>query len=257
MVRVLCLLCALLSGIGCLPRTTVHKNPGPLDHGVRYYRPKPYLFLKQAVDKNGNERAGFVSLELQWLPDFAEEYSIHVHPGLGMNQTKIMLQDGWNLTSLDVDIDSQFDENVEAIAELVSQAGALGGGQRSAAGAPSLTVEATNVPLGLYEAVITKGLDGKKRLYGFRYVGFFPFAACPVDSCGQDCIPCEQAEIYGLVYERGAMVFRPLGTLPDQVLIRDREREARREGSVPPDGERGSDDEQALRWIESDELPVR
>lgn len=187
--------------VGCSPRTVVKKNPGPTDTGVRYYRPKPYLMVKPAVNRNGEPIPGYFSLETTMLPDFSEEYSIHIRSGLGSNKTTLTLQDGWNLTQLNVDVDSQTDEKLRAMAEVMkgiptSEAG-FGSPQR-------IEVRGTNVPLGLYESILVH--DGcQKRLHGFRYVGFLPFAGggCdPVigfDAGGDD-------SIYGLVFDKTANV---------------------------------------------------
>jgi hypothetical protein len=207
----LCLPVLLLLA-GCLPRTTVHKHPGPGDLGVRYYRPKPYLFLRPMTDRDGLPVDGYVSMEQVTLPDYSEEYSIHVRSGLGTNDTEIKLEDGWKLTALNVSIDSQFDENLKAVADVIEAVPrATAAGPKSM---PVLAVRATNVPLGLYEAVVSTGVDCKKRLYGFRYVGFMPYATCPLESCGVEQTACCGGEVYGLVFESGAMVFRPLGKVP-------------------------------------------
>jgi len=193
---------------GCLPRTTVHKNPGPHDLGVRYYRPKPYLFIRPMTDRDGRPVAGYVNLEQRTLPDYSEEYSIHVRSGLGTNDTEIQLEDGWKLTALNISVDSQFDESLRAMAdviEAVPRATAATSEQL-----PAMVVRASNVPLGLYEAVLSAGPDCIKRLYGFRYVGFMPYAACPLESGGMERMACCEGEIYGLVMEDGVMVFRPL-----------------------------------------------
>jgi len=197
---------------GCLlPRTTVHKHPGPGDLGVRYYRPKPYLFLKPMTDRDGLPVDGYVSIEQVTLPDYSEEYPIHVRSGLGTNDTEIRLEDGWNLTALNVSVDSQFDENLKAVADVIEAVPRATASGREAL--PAMAVRATNVPLGLYESVISTGPDCKKRLYGFRYVGFLPYAPCPVESCGVEQAACCASDLYGLVFESGTMVFRPLGQL--------------------------------------------
>jgi hypothetical protein len=195
------------SCMGCLPRTLVKKNPGPDDCGVRYYRPKPYLMVKPAVNKNGEPVPGYVSLEPTTLPDFSEEYSIHIRPGLGSNETNITLEDGWKLTGLNVAVDSKFDENLAAVAEVakgIPTSGDFGPEHR-------IEVRGMNVPLGLYESVIAN--DGcQKRLYGFRYVGFLPFSGCPVEMSGCQNATCEEAAMYGLVFDQEAnvMVFKLL-----------------------------------------------
>jgi hypothetical protein len=206
------LLLLLLVQPGCLPRTTVHRHPGPSDLGVRYYRPKPYLLIKPMTARDGLPVDGYVSMEQVTLPDFSEEYSIHVRSGLGTNDTEITLEDGWKLTGLNISVDSQFDENLKAMADVIEAV------PRATAAAseqlPSMAVRASNVPLGLYEAVVSTGPDCKKRLYGFRYVGFMPYAACPLESSGVEQTGCCAGDIYGLVMEAGVMVFRPLAEVP-------------------------------------------
>lgn len=200
-------LISLVVSFGCTPRTLVRKNPGPEDCGVRFYRPKPYLLVKPAVNKNGEAVPGYVSIEPTTLPDFSEEYSIEVRSGLGSNETSITLEDGWKLTGLNVDVDSQVDESIRAAAEIVK--GIPTGGDFGAQ--HRVEVQGVNVPLGLYESVISDQ-GGKKRLYGFRYVGFLPFSGCPVEIDGCDSVPCQASEMYGLVFDKQAnvMVFKLL-----------------------------------------------
>ncbi|MCA9264228.1 MAG: hypothetical protein KDA60_10290 [Planctomycetales bacterium] len=203
---------------GCwLPQTTVHKDPGPHDCGVRYYRPKPYLMVKPLANDDGEPVTGHVTIEQVVLPDYSEEYSIHVRSGLGVNNTSITLNDGWNLTALNIETDSKFAESLEATAELVDAIPSLTASKDTPA--TNMVVRAINVPMGLYEAVLSPGADGRKRLYGFRYVGFLPYATCPVSACGEDHQPCNCGEYYGLVFEEGVMVFRPLTGLSDHVAL--------------------------------------
>jgi hypothetical protein len=181
--------------------TTVRKNPGPHDHGIRYYRPKPYLLLEPALGKSDE----LVTISLQYLPDFSEEYAIHVRTGIGKNKTSFKLENGWNLTEMNIDIDTELPQNIEAVAKLIEAVPKL---RPTAGDQPKAAVKATNVPLGYYEAVVTPGPDGKKRLYGWRYVGFAPYAGCPQEGNGVDCLDCHA--VYGLVFENGVMVFKPL-----------------------------------------------
>src|SRR5215207_8289449 len=71
----------VVGALGCAS-TTVTQNPGPHDNGVRYYRPKPYLMLTPAdVVKEGTvvgSGAQTVKMSITYLPDYNEEYSIHV-----------------------------------------------------------------------------------------------------------------------------------------------------------------------------------
>ena len=115
----LSLLLLLLVLPGCLPRTTVHRHPGPRDLGVRYYRPKPYLLIKPMTARDGLPVDGYVSMEQVTMPDFSEEYSIHVRSGLGTIDTEIKLEDGWKLTGLNISVDSQFDESLKAMADVI------------------------------------------------------------------------------------------------------------------------------------------
>ncbi len=208
MPRMLLLLLAVVCTTGCLPRTIVHKDPGPHDKGIRYYRPKPYLFLKPMV-AGDQPVEGYVTIEQLMLPDFSEEYSIHVRSGLGTNDTQITLTDGWNLTALNINLDSQFDDNLTAATELAKAVPTATGTKTR------MAVKATNVPMGLYEAVVSTGPDFKKHLYGFRYVGFLPYSSCPIETTGLECQDCTTTELYGLVFEEGAMVFRSLAQISD------------------------------------------
>lgn len=226
----LAVLIAALMLSACAPKVSVVRNPNECDKGIRYYRPKPYLLVTPAgttktTTKEGQKtttiEAGqtdeFVQIELQYLPDFSEEYAINVEPGLGTANVKVELEDGWNLTSINQDLDTKFAENVEALANLAK----AGAAAIPTAGPPSTkavertqrwVVTATNVPLGYYESVI--GIDpyGEKRLYGWRYLGFVPFNACPTDIGGMQSMCCDDecAGIYGLVFENGVMVFKQL-----------------------------------------------
>jgi hypothetical protein len=215
--------------------TTVRKNPDDCDQGIRYYRPKPFLLIQPS--EAGADQ--YVSISLQYLPDFSEEYSIRVRSGLGINRTKVTLKDGWNLTQIDQDLDAQFDESVRALAELVDALPIPTAGRVDANGSP-LVVRATNVPLGFYESIISRGGDGKKRLYGWRYVGFHPFNACPSESCGVDYVDCQPHDIYALVFERGVMTFKQVGQV-DPECSHDRQTvEPVSLERLPPPGPPGS-----------------
>lgn len=219
---VVCLVLAFgaIASIGCVPRTVVKKNPPSWDKGVRYYRPKPYLKLAPHLVKAEGKDAlvpdpSSIEISLEYLPDFSEEYSIHVKSGFGTNNTSMTLDQGWNLTALNVDIDSKTAENISAVGDLVgSVAGAFKGDMPPGPAGSHFVVQATNVPMGYYEAVI--GMHcGKKQLHGFRYVGFLPFASCPQMACGRaepfDC--SAPGEIYGLVFKNGIMTFQSLGDI--------------------------------------------
>jgi hypothetical protein len=186
------------------------KDPKPFNKGVRFYRPKPYLRVVPHQDSRGAASDEFVDVSIEYLPDFCEEYAISICAGLGTNKTKITLKDGWNLTDLDVEIDSQFDENLKAVGDLISKLPIA----TAAAEERPAAVRATNVPLGYYEAVISMDDCGKKRLYGWRYVGFMPYATCPIESSGLRCENCQVDDIYGLVFDNGVMTFQLLNAIP-------------------------------------------
>ena len=74
---------------GCVPRTFVRKNPLPTDRGIRSYRPKPYLKVTPHVNAvNGEASTTQVAVDLVYMPDFSEEYSIHARNGFGINKKK-------------------------------------------------------------------------------------------------------------------------------------------------------------------------
>ncbi len=212
---------------GCTPRVKICPAPGPQDTGIRYYRPKPYLLVEPAREVVTNTTRKIVSestsdqhvqISLEYLPDFSEEYSIHVKSGLGSADVSVTLDQGWNLTALNQNLDSQFDENVKAFAELAEAvSGFVPTDQGGTSGAPpgslkKWVVPATNVPIGYYESVVGRDKSGKKRLHGWRYVGFMPYATCPLDGCGSESLNCHEVPtpIFGLVFREGVMVFQPL-----------------------------------------------
>jgi hypothetical protein len=202
---------ALIIDLGCAPRVIVRQSPGAEDEGIRYYRPKPYL-LVTPLEKDTAASPDYVSIKLEYLPDFSEEYSIDVRPGLGLADVSVSLEDGWNLVSINQKLDSQTDENIKATAELLKSVGGLAvptSGLQST-GHPVAQVPAHNVPLGYYEGVIGKNRYGKKQLFGFRYIGFLPFQACPIDLCGSSAAACDSCMLYGLTFDSGVMTFKPL-----------------------------------------------
>lgn len=215
----------------CTPRVRVVANPKPHDKGIRYYRPKPYLLVSSSGEtkvtvKEGSKEtitvpdAKYVHIQLQYLPDFEEEYAIDVRSGFGVADVSITLEQGWNLTAINQKLDSQTDENLQGAAALIgSIAKAAGGtsatgeGKASPGAQPSFTVAATNVPLGYYESVIGKDHCGRKRLYGFRYVGFMPYQSCPIQASGSQSFGCTSEELYGIIFDQGVMTFKPLSEI--------------------------------------------
>ncbi|QEG43329.1 hypothetical protein [Roseimaritima ulvae] len=211
----------LMASLGCTPRVIVHANPSKDDNGIRFYRPKPYLKIEPAevaVDKTRTELVpSMVKISLAYLPDFSEEYAIDVRTGCGTANVGIKLEDGWNLTEISQDLDSQTDENIEAISGLVKAVGGIvpTAAASDAAADISFTVPSRNVPIGFYESVVGRDGHGCKRLYGFRYVGFLPYAGCPVDMGGHEQACCGDGlqPLYGLTFDNGTMVFQPLDAM--------------------------------------------
>jgi hypothetical protein len=233
------MMCALL--LGC-PGVKVVKNPNDRDKGIRYYRPKPYLLVTPGTEttevtanstttKKTLPSDRTVTIQLVYMPDFNEEYSIHVRSGLGIANVGFKLDQGWNLTEISQELDSNVDDNIKAVAELTRSLGDVfsptsGGSPGATSGTETRkwVVCATNVPLGYYEAVIGYDSQCGKRLYGWKYVGFMPYMPCPTDGVGQCYHDCRdpQAAVYGLVFEGGVMMFKSLGTIfpnPDYVSV--------------------------------------
>ncbi len=210
------LLTILLTGCAS---TTVVKNPSCDDDGIRFYRPKQYLLIEPAA------AAGHVKITTTVLPDYNEEYSIHINAGLGTNNTTVILTDGWNLGEMTVDVDSRATELIGAVTNAAQVAGGLGdSGAKAATPAVDMTIPARGVPMGLYEAVVGRDGCGRRQLFGWRYIGFMPFAQCPTDGTGGPNLHDCNCELWGLIWEDGVMVFSSLGniqTIPvDGDLIR-------------------------------------
>jgi len=229
-----CFLLLTLILVGCAPKVNVVKLCGndSSTQGIRYYRPKPYLLITPVSATTTTEKdktkttttepgAKFVNLDLEYLPDYGEEYAIQVRPGLGTADVKIELEDGWKLASLNQNLDTKFSENLQALTGVAEAATrlavptpeALGlDAEKPSASSGTRVVQATNVPLGYYESVI--GLDGhgRKQMYGWRYIGFLPFANCPPEVCGRGLSQdCKSTILYGLVFRDGIMEFRQIG----------------------------------------------
>lgn len=203
---------------GCAPRIRVTANPGPDAQGIRYYRPKPYLKVVPAeiqIAKDASRiEPGLVKITLEYLPDFSEEYAVDVRSGFGVADVSLKLEDGWNLTQINQKFDSQTDENISAAGDLIKAiSGLVPTAAESADRSPiEFTVPATDVPLGFYESVIGRGPDGRKQLYGFRYLGFLPYQSCPTVMGGVEVACCggPAVTLYGLTFAGGRMVFKPL-----------------------------------------------
>ena len=63
----------------------------PYEEGLRFYRPHPYLWITK--DKSGGLQGAIV-----WLPDKSQEYVATAKSGLGRADSRLTLENGWNLT---------------------------------------------------------------------------------------------------------------------------------------------------------------
>ena len=288
------ILVALLVGLVlCAGCTTVKVKRvcHPDQQGIRYYRPKPYLFISGKpvqqeekkpvatifqnepfkVGANSLERfpttqaANFesdlstsfkqsanstsanrleLSMSLQYLPDFSEEYAIQYRPGLGKGELKVELENGWNLKSIGIVTDQQTDEIITSVASLISSL-PMGVREGPPGSNPQHGIYGTNVPLGYYEAVIAEDRCGRKQMYGWRYVGFMPFQHCPTRASGAQCFNCESEIIYGLVMIDGILQFAAIDEIPTH--LKTHVDSVGRESVVPgQDGESSS--RPALQW---------
>ena len=282
---VLALSSSMLSGC---TRVEVKKVQGDYTKGVRYYRPKPYLFISGDIASAGEDKAPVmsvfqdsplevkvaekptntskvalasakqppdvreddqrmdlqggdkgldnkvaidppilqkISMKLEYLPDFSEEYAINLKPGLGTGNFEFELENGWNLTSLNAETDQQTAEIIGSIGSLIGalsptpgllEKSAQNPGQNltQQAPAPPATIYGSNVPFGFYEAVIACDPHGRKQLYGWRYVGFMPFQACPVEPRGAQQVCCDTQDIYGMVFVNGVLQFQKIHDIP-------------------------------------------
>jgi hypothetical protein len=153
---------ALVICSGCA-RVVVKRNPKPCDEGLRFYRPKPYLVVSQVE--------GGITMEIKYLPDFAEEYSIRMTPGINATTTfNPKLTDGWNLTGFESTADQNVDDLIKAVGGAIPMLAKSGDSDQGVM--PNATI-----PLGFYEAVLDYDDRGCRKLAGWRYVGFFPYAS--------------------------------------------------------------------------------
>lgn len=154
-----------------------------------------------------------ISMKLEYLPDFAEEYAINFRPGLGSGELNVSLENGWNLTSIGVKTDQQTDEIIGSVASLLTSAAPVFN-KSAPEEADGSMIYGSNIPFGFYEAVIACGPDGRKQLYGWRYVGFMPFQSCPTSPRGLQEKCCNTDAIYGMVFVNGVLQFQEIGSIP-------------------------------------------
>ena len=214
----ICMFAGLLAGCSSV---SVIKDPGPGDRGIRFYRPKPYLLVTPA-DATGR----MVKLKIEYLPDYSEEYSVHPK---GKKPPQVQLKDGWNLVAVGGPAPPEKPDEAPPPAAPVDPMKV-----------PEYVVAASNVPIGLYEAVFdTDG--GKKYLKGWRYVGFSalgggsPIGVDPSCARGPNSPGCGGPDgsapgcpapgasssipgpLYGLVFFNGVMTFRQLDEIANNM----------------------------------------
>lgn len=102
----------------------IHRATSPDEVGLRFYRPWPYLWI--TVGQGGECVPSIV-----YLPNPKEEYVIVPKPGIGVLAFKPTLQDGWNLTAFDANIDNtKVVEQLNTLGQLVKGLAAKGQGKR-------------------------------------------------------------------------------------------------------------------------------
>jgi hypothetical protein len=172
-----------------------------------------------------------ISMQIKYLPDYNEEYSVKLRPGLGTGKLNFKLEDGWNLTSVGMESDQKTAEILGSVASII---GAVRGSSTpktsikpnymdmtdlldSLAGTSHFTIDTRpDVPLGFYEPIIATDPHGRKSLFGWRYVGFMPFAGCPVEVCApKQTIECTYADLYGLIATPNSIKFQKLSEIKD------------------------------------------
>ncbi|WP_157605443.1 hypothetical protein [Schlesneria paludicola] len=255
----LCLLYIIVLSLGCT-QVLVRKDPSLKDKGIRYWRPKPYLFIgpagsePQASAKPGDQSKGGnnetklvqdpdkptitevsnftkVSMTIRYMPDYNEEYSIRMTPGLGIGKLDIVLQDGWNLTTVGIQQDQQTAAILNSVAGLISAVhggspaaskdtkNASFNGDSSGGGVEQIFDASRDVPLGFYEPIIATDQCGRKSLFGWRYVGFMPYAGCPVEPCiGTPTVSCDPHELWGIFATKDALRFQRLSEMEEGVI---------------------------------------
>ncbi len=119
------LLCSLLacSSIEVKPVGPQNKDAT----GLRFYRPWPYLWVTSGAN-------GACAVQVVYLPRTDQEYVVRATAGLGSVSFKPVLADGWNLTSLDGQVDSKAAEVLTGLGGIAGALAAKKVGVREAAG---------------------------------------------------------------------------------------------------------------------------
>jgi len=218
-----------LTAAGC-SSVRVVKNPDEGDPGVRYYRPKPYLLVTPA-DPTGR----MVNLKLEYLPDYAEEYSVHVR-----GKAAVSLKDGWNLVALTT-------KGSPPPPPPPKDEPAPPPPAPAPPVLPQAVVAATNVPMGYYESVYEL-IGPTKYFKGWKYIGFTVLGPTRPGICrkpdysaangggggghghghggnggngnGFANVPgeCFTGPLYGMVFFNGVMTFRQVEEIANNQL---------------------------------------
>ena len=80
----------------------------PYEEGLRFFRPHPYLWVTK--DKSGGLQGSII-----WLPDKSQEYVATAKSGLGRADSRLTLENGWNLTGFSESRESPTAEMITAL----------------------------------------------------------------------------------------------------------------------------------------------
>ena len=94
---------------------------GAYREGIRFYRPHPYLLVKEKLTGQGRTLEG----SIVYLPQKQEEYVINVQSGIGKAEAKFKLEHGWRLTDFGEVRDSRAPEMIEAFSDLLPEINGL------------------------------------------------------------------------------------------------------------------------------------
>lgn len=105
-------------------QTTVTENEFETSAGER----PPAVRKATTISTTGSTAEVGYQAQLVMLPDYTQEYAIQWKSGLGSASTSATLQEGWNLTALTVNSDSQIDEMITSVATPVATVAAAAAG---------------------------------------------------------------------------------------------------------------------------------
>lgn len=100
--------------ISCARVTVTHVKPGDTSEGIHFVRPRPYLLVSSQGEN--------LKSEILWLPDYSQEYTVNLRPGIGRSNLDLKLKDGWMLTEMGAETDSRFSEALSAFGNVLEAA---------------------------------------------------------------------------------------------------------------------------------------